>query len=234
MPWMVIVALFVVLVPGCKKDPEPKDGTASPGRQLAPPPPPRHPVHAQVPEVVIDAGPRIDASTDYSCASARDCVVSCDIPGSCCSEPCECTRAYHKNELEAVRKRNEERCANKDVACVQADCPRPDEDYVPRCRKEACVAEKVPRYWPPSQPYRCAKDSDCVVSCSRPNQRCPDLCNCTSVYHKDELAEISRINNARYPEDEQATCPVAKCAKPLYSTAAVCQAGRCVGKRIPN
>jgi len=233
---MALAAVVVVLATACKKDPENESaGAQHPGTKLAPPPPPRHPVHAQMPLAVADAGPAIDASTDYRCSTSRDCVVSCISPGDCCGELCTCSNAYHENELKAVRKRNQDACPKSDdESCPVARCPRPDEDYVPRCREAKCVAAKVPHYWPPATPYRCEKDTDCVVSCSRPNERCPELCSCTNVYHVSELAEIVRINNARYPEDEQATCPVARCAKPLYNVQPVCDAGRCVGKRVSN
>ena len=235
MRWLWTFALVLALVPACKKDPvESKAEPAGtrPAPQLPPPAPPKDPVHAQIPVSIPDAGPRPDASTDYRCKFDHQCTVSCDIPASCCGELCQCTRPYHKNELAAVRKRNKDVCALKDVQCPEADCIRPRDEYIPKCENETCIAKKVPRHWKSPEEYTCKQDSDCVVSCVKPNQRCGQLCTCNGIYHKDELADIERVNSERYSDADKKRCPVARCAKPLYRYEARCQKGRCVEKRI--
>ena len=74
-------------------------------------------------------------------------------------------------------------------------------------------------------PRPCTRDDECVVSCVRAGQCCRDLCQCSNVYHRDQLAAIEAANLAacgRHP-----VCPIAECAAPHTEHYAVCKAGAC-------
>lgn len=160
-----------------------------------------------------------ESAKDYGCQADSECRVSCAVPGDCCGELCECTRAYHEDELDAVRAANERDCPDQ-PSCPAADCPRPEGELLPVCREGTCATREVPRYWPePSSAYPCTSDEECVLSCVEANECCAG-CTCDAVYHVDQLAKIQAINRARCTDEERAGCPRKKCAAP--SVRAVC------------
>jgi hypothetical protein len=77
----------------------------------------------------------------------------------------------------------------------------------------------------------CQSDADCVVSCSRTNECCDQLCPpCEQVFHKDALAALEQWKG---PNCAAVSCPVAKCMAPKEETIARCTSGQCTIERRP-
>ena len=103
----------------------------------------------------------------YKCTSDADCRVSCDRPGDCCGQGCECTGAYHKDQLRDMQAKNRESCAKSDYYCREYDCDKPTHDVEPECQEGLCTAVRVPRAaaaaaMPPVD-RTCTSDDECVA-----------------------------------------------------------------------
>ena len=82
-----------------------------------------------------------------------------------------------------------------------------------------------------SEAGECQSDDDCVVSCSRPNECCDQLCPpCEQAFSK---AELEAHLSWQGPACAATSCPVAKCMAPTEETFAKCEAGQCVTGRKP-
>jgi len=79
----------------------------------------------------------------------------------------------------------------------------------------------------------CTAHTDCVVTCIVDGACCPQGCSCKRVVHRDELAALEADHRQRCPEEAKEGCPTPRCP-PTSRTLAVCEAGACVAKTIPN
>ncbi len=161
----------------------------------------------------------------YRCKSAKECVVSCHTPGSCCGEPCQCTHAYHRKQLEQLREVNRENCPER-PDCPVASCQRPEFDTVPACLEAQCVVAKVPLE------AACEADEQCVVTCQRRGHCCPTGCApCTHAMHKDNLAQHQQW---KAEHCANVVCPQAKCPAPTRELVGYCASHkRCGFKVLP-
>jgi|GEM_PF-2594721 len=100
---------------------------------------------------------------------------------------------------------------------------------------DAGVAKKRPPTPPPAQParFRCKTDADCVISCERPRSCCPQRCQCTIAYHKQQLARI-HAENKRRCASASTRCPDGKCPASAVKVVAACSAGRCIAVDLPR
>jgi len=81
--------------------------------------------------------------------------------------------------------------------------------------------------------FTCRSDADCVVSCEQPNSCCGQLCQCSNVYHKQQLAKIKAANKVSCSR-RTVNCPEADCAKPVTVPRAMCAAGgKCIAVKVP-
>jgi hypothetical protein len=77
----------------------------------------------------------------------------------------------------------------------------------------------------------CSTDADCVVSCSKPNDCCDQLCPpCEQVFNTAGLAELDTWKQGNCAATQ---CPVAKCMAPREETFARCVSGSCTIERKP-
>lgn len=176
--------------------------------------------------------PEPTAPRSRACADDLDCVVNCDSPGDCCGPLCGCDEVVHKAEAEANRKARRLACDGKKLDCPVASCARPDSDVVPRCVESRCVAQTVPHYYA-DEKYTCESDDDCLVTTTLPNDCCGQKCFPSAVYHEDELAAITAVNEERCTDEDRGRCVEAKCAKPSKTVKAICKDGVCTGKDVP-
>jgi len=83
-------------------------------------------------------------AAETTCASDSDCVVSQQIPGSCCSNLCSPgwvhTRTYNKRLLGYTSKC----CRGHTLSCPDRRCKATSHRTVARCVSQRCVAKRVP------------------------------------------------------------------------------------------
>lgn len=93
---------------------------------------------------VFACGKAAAPPADTKCRSDDDCVLHCQRRGDCCSNP-YCDSAMHRLVADDARKFNQDNCKKDDFAkCPQIGSREPrDFAMVPKCRAQACVAEKV-------------------------------------------------------------------------------------------
>jgi len=175
-------------------------------------------------------GPTKDPLTDaYRCQSDDECQVSCSIKGECCGQPCACTNVYHDKELDDMYAEDSGKCSGA-PKCTMYQCPLQTHKTVAKCVANYCEVRQVALV-PDPPAYPCANHSDCVVSCFEPNTCCFHGCDCTRVYHRDELK--------KYMDERQSTCagklecPIPDCPPMPEKTVAECDLQRgCVAKRV--
>jgi hypothetical protein len=153
----------------------------------------------------------------YECAKDSDCAVSCTLPDSCCGQGCECTRAYHKDELAAITTSNRKKCESGELSrdCPVYSCKESTHHQVPLCRNKKCVAQPA---------KMCDQDTDCVLSCNIWQRCCGDPCDCEYAFHKDDLAVHDEWQKANC---QDAVCKDADCAESEHEMHAKCDARTC-------
>lgn len=81
---------------------------------------------------------------------------------------------------------------------------------------------------------QCLVDHDCVISCDVRGECCvsPD---CENVQHKDLAAANAAFNAKDCTDDKRKSCPdIGSRKPPNYRLVPKCQAGTCIGEKIPN
>lgn len=168
----IVITTAVTLMTACdSKSAEPDKGvkkrTASGHRVTIKQPPGDASVQAKP-----EAKPPATPSRRHTCTSNADCVISCVRPRSCCPQLCQCSIAYHKDQLAAIKADNAVQCARRTVSCPKAKCKAPQVEVVPTCSGGRCIAVDLPRgskvrggflMLPGSPPPQaCTSASDCV------------------------------------------------------------------------
>ena len=84
----------------------------------------------------------IDASPDPNriCVQDSDCVISCVVPGNCCNDLCECSRALNHTVVEEHEAWQAAECSA--ALCPEADCEAPIGPYSATCERGQCVAQQ--------------------------------------------------------------------------------------------
>jgi hypothetical protein len=101
----------------------------------------------------------------------------------------------------------------------------------PPASEPAAPVEPTPTEPQAAESAVCESDADCVVSRSKPNECCDQLCPpWEQAYHKDVAAAIDAWKG---PNCAAVSCPVAKCMAPTEESIARCQAGTCTIERQP-
>lgn len=80
-------------------------------------------------------------------------------------------------------------------------------------------------------PATCKSDDECVVSCAKTDSCCEQLCQCSNVYHRDQLAALETAKKAKCPAVP--ACPVARCRPPEHENVGRCKEGTCVLESVP-
>jgi len=81
------------------------------------------------------------------------------------------------------------------------------------------------------EPATCKSDDECVVSCAKTDSCCEQLCQCSNVYHRDQLAAIEAAKKEKCPATP--ACPVARCRPPEHDNVGRCKEGTCVLEQVP-
>ena len=90
--------------------------------------------------------PPLQPETDAEkfCATDRDCVITMEMNGSCCSMGCglgtPMTRAY----LSRLREHQQNCCEGAKFTCKQYSCPEAEHRAVARCEDRRCVLVEEP------------------------------------------------------------------------------------------
>jgi hypothetical protein len=78
----------------------------------------------------------------------------------------------------------------------------------------------------------CKEDSDCTLTCYRPDACCPDPCWCDNPVAKSGEQELRRTAESKCNNAPRG-CPPADCGQRAYRMVPYCSAGRCAARSEP-
>ncbi len=90
-----------------------------------------------------------------ACSTPADCVISCDVDGTCCGSPCGCGNALNKDVAARLSALHRQSCPLVRERCPAVACMREDA-FGATCQEGRCVAldraTRLQPYRPPSPP----------------------------------------------------------------------------------
>lgn len=177
----------------------------------------------------------------YTCSTDQECRVTCESPGSCCGQGCECTHVYVEAEFQAFHAENTKRCAEKTEECDQYSCTEPTHKTIAMCVDGACKGKRIPittvkdgyfRAASSPEPLTCKIANDCIGDTLPTATGCCNAPTSLGVYNKSYKAWLT---SWRTENCEDATCPPPPnpSQPPECAFEMQCLEGRCANRCAP-